>query len=50
MANKVLIVGGGIVGPVAALLLQQKGWEPAIVEKVKKVGESGLATAIHPNG
>ena len=49
-SNTVLIVGGGIVGPVLALLLHQKGWKPIIVEKVKDLGESGLAIAVHPNG
>lgn len=46
----VLVVGGGIIGPVTALLLQQKGWTPIIVEKVRDVGASGLAIALHPNG
>jgi len=48
--SRVVVVGGGIVGPVLALLLKQKGWHPVIVEKVKDVRESGLAIAIHPNG
>lgn len=47
---KVVVVGGGIIGPVLALLLKQKGWDPIVVEKVRNVGESGLAIAIHPNG
>lgn len=49
-SRAVVVVGGGIVGPVLALLLKQKGWSPVVVEKVKDVGESGLAIAIHPNG
>lgn len=46
----VLVVGGGIVGPVVSLLLQKKGYKPIIVEKVRDVGASGLAIALHPNG
>lgn len=49
-SSKVVIVGGGITGPVLALLLKQKGWNPVIVEKVKDLGATGLAIAIHPNG
>lgn len=49
-SSKVVIVGGGITGPVLALLLKQKGWNPIVVEKVSDLGASGLAIALHPNG
>ena len=47
---RVIVVGSGIIGPTIALLLQQKGYYPIIVEKVRDLSESGLAIAIHPNG
>lgn len=49
-SSKIVIVGGGITGPVLALLLKQKGWNPVVVEKVSDLGASGLAIALHPNG
>ena len=50
VSKRVLIVGGGIAGPVIAILLKQKGWQPIILEKVRNIGQSGIAIAVHCNG
>lgn len=46
----VLVVGCGVVGPVTALLLKKKGYNPVIVEKVKRHGDAGLVLGMFPNG
>lgn len=46
----VIVVGCGIAGPVLALLLQQKGYAPVIVEKVRELGDAGGALGLMPNG
>ena len=48
--STVLIVGAGIAGPTLAILLQQKGYLPIIVEKVRNLGDVGIALALAPNG
>ncbi len=48
--STVLVVGAGISGPVAALLLKQKGYQPTIVEKVQDLSDVGIALSLHPNG
>lgn len=48
--STVLIVGAGIAGPALALLLRQKGYLPTVVEKVRDMGEVGVALSLHPNG
>ncbi|KAK0733762.1 hypothetical protein B0T26DRAFT_685653 [Lasiosphaeria miniovina] len=47
---RVVIVGAGIAGPTLALLLKQKGYFPVVVEKVRDMGNVGIALSIHPNG
>lgn len=48
--STVLIVGGGIAGPTLALLLQEKGYLPILVEKVPDLGDVGIALSLAPNG
>jgi salicylate hydroxylase len=48
--NKVIIIGCGIAGPVIALLLKQKGYEPTVIEKVKQLGDVGGSLMMMPNG
>ena len=51
MADRtVIVVGCGIAGPVLALLLQQKGYIPCVVEKVKQLGLAGGSIYLQPNG
>ena len=48
---KVLIVGGGIAGPVAAMALQQQGIEARVAEAYPRGdGEVGSYFTITPNG
>ncbi|KAI6383073.1 hypothetical protein MCOR25_000261 [Pyricularia grisea] len=48
--SRVLIIGGGITGCVAACLLKQKGYEPIIFEKASRQGDVGASMLISPNG
>lgn len=47
---KVLVVGCGISGPVIALLLHRKGYQPVVLEKVKQLGDVGGSIMMMPNG
>ncbi|CZT52826.1 uncharacterized protein RSE6_14206 [Rhynchosporium secalis] len=47
---RVLIVALGIVGPLLALLLQKKGYNPIILEKVSSIDDAGASLIIFPNG
>lgn len=47
---KVLIIGCGVAGPVLALLLKGKGYEPIILEKVRELGDAGASLLMMPNG
>ncbi|KAJ9603555.1 hypothetical protein H2200_011741 [Cladophialophora chaetospira] len=47
---KVIIVGAGIVGPVMAIMLKRKGYDPIIVERVQEIEPVGLSLALWPNG
>ncbi|KAG0648843.1 Aurachin C monooxygenase isomerase [Hyphodiscus hymeniophilus] len=47
---KVLVIGCGIAGPVVALLLQKKGYEPLVFEKVRELGDAGASLMMFPNG
>lgn len=47
---KVIIIGCGIAGPVIALLLKKKGYEPVVLEKVKELGDAGASLMLCPNG
>lgn len=44
-ATKVAIVGAGIAGPVLAMLLKQKGYDPALYERTESVTSAGLSLA-----
>ncbi len=46
----VLVIGCGIAGPVVALLLKKKGYEPIVLEKVKELGDAGASLMLCPNG
>ncbi|KAJ7185806.1 hypothetical protein C8R46DRAFT_882179 [Mycena filopes] len=48
--TKVIIVGCGIAGPVLALLLKQKGYEPVIYERGKRDRDAGLSLMLQLNG
>jgi salicylate hydroxylase len=47
---RVLIIGCGIAGPVIALLLKKKGYEPMVLEKVRKLGDVGGSLMMQSNG
>lgn len=44
-ATRVAIVGAGIAGPVLAMLLKQKGYDPVIYERTENVTSAGLSLA-----
>jgi salicylate hydroxylase len=46
----VLIIGCGVAGPVIALLLQKRGYEPIVFEKVRELGDAGASLMMFPNG
>ncbi|KAF7333483.1 FAD/NAD(P)-binding domain-containing protein [Mycena venus] len=48
--TKVIIVGCGIAGPVLALLLKQKGYQPVIYERGKRAPDAGLSLMLQVNG
>ncbi|KAE9367253.1 salicylate 1-monooxygenase-like protein [Stipitochalara longipes BDJ] len=48
--TKVLIIGAGIAGPILALLLKKKGYNPIVLEKVRELGEAGSGIMLMPNG
>ncbi|KAJ7716469.1 FAD/NAD(P)-binding domain-containing protein [Mycena maculata] len=50
MPTKVIVVGCGIAGPVLALLLKQKGYEPVIYERGKRSPDAGLSLMLQLNG
>ncbi|KAK9425328.1 hypothetical protein SUNI508_13129 [Seiridium unicorne] len=50
MSNNVLIIGCGIAGPVLALLLKAKGFNPIVFEKVRQLGDVGASLMLMPNG
>ena len=39
---RVGVIGGGIAGPVAAMFLKQKGYEPTIYERTESPSDAGL--------
>jgi salicylate hydroxylase len=47
---RVVIIGCGIAGPVIALLLKKKGYDPIVLEKVRKLGDAGGSLMMMPNG
>jgi salicylate hydroxylase len=46
----VIIIGCGVAGPVIALMLQKKGYQPIVLEKVRKLGDAGGSLMLMPNG
>ncbi|KAJ7842823.1 hypothetical protein B0H14DRAFT_2779943 [Mycena olivaceomarginata] len=48
--TKVIIAGCGIAGPVLALLLKQKGYQPVIYERGKRAPDAGLSLMLQLNG
>ncbi|KAJ6523307.1 hypothetical protein B0H19DRAFT_652134 [Mycena capillaripes] len=48
--TKVIIVGCGIAGPVLAVLLKQKGYEPVIYERGTRSPDAGLSLMLQLNG
>ncbi|PYH70922.1 FAD-dependent oxidoreductase [Aspergillus vadensis CBS 113365] len=49
-SSAVLIIGCGIAGPVLAILLKRKGYNPIVFEKVQALGDAGASLMIQPNG
>ncbi|OBZ66994.1 Zeaxanthin epoxidase, chloroplastic [Grifola frondosa] len=51
MSNtKVIIAGGGIAGPVLAIFLKLKGYEPVVYERADSPTGLGLSLCLQPNG
>jgi 2-polyprenyl-6-methoxyphenol hydroxylase-like FAD-dependent oxidoreductase len=48
--KRVLIIGGGIAGPVLALFLRRAGFSPEIFEATSGPGAAGGALGLAPNG
>ncbi|KAG2065511.1 FAD/NAD(P)-binding domain-containing protein [Suillus decipiens] len=48
--TRVIIVGAGIAGPVLAIFLKMKGYDPIIYERLPGLGEGGLGVTLQPNG
>ncbi|KAI0692348.1 FAD/NAD(P)-binding domain-containing protein [Cerioporus squamosus] len=49
-ATKVIIAGGGIAGPVLAMFLKAKGYDPVIYERTEGPTDMGLSLALQANG
>ncbi|TDZ16656.1 3-hydroxybenzoate 6-hydroxylase 1 [Colletotrichum orbiculare MAFF 240422] len=49
-ANRVLVIGCGVAGPVVACFLKQKGYDPIIFERAEAPGDVGASFVICPNG
>ncbi|KAK0705635.1 hypothetical protein B0H67DRAFT_497403 [Lasiosphaeris hirsuta] len=47
---RVLIIGCGVAGPVLAVLLKRKGYDPIVFEKVRQLGDVGASLMLMPNG
>lgn len=43
VGTKVIIAGGGIAGPVLAMLLKAKGYDPVIYERTDAPTDMGLS-------
>ncbi|KAH9920085.1 uncharacterized protein B0H18DRAFT_1025880 [Fomitopsis serialis] len=48
--TKVIIAGAGIAGPVLAVFLKLKGYDPVVYERVDALADVGLALCMQPNG
>jgi salicylate hydroxylase len=47
---KVAVVGGGVGGPTAALLLKRLGCQPVVFESAPEIAEVGAGISLAPNG
>ncbi|EKM53957.1 uncharacterized protein PHACADRAFT_257471 [Phanerochaete carnosa HHB-10118-sp] len=47
---RVGVIGAGVSGPVAAMLLKQKGYDPILYERLDAPSDAGLGIALQPNG
>lgn len=45
-----MIVGAGIAGPVLAVFLKTRGYDPVIYERLPGPGQGGLGFTLQPNG
>ena len=43
--NRVLVIGGGIAGPVLSIFLKKKGFEPIVFERLSGPSDAGLSLA-----
>jgi salicylate hydroxylase len=50
MVPTALIIGSGIAGPVLAVLLKRRGYNPIVFEKVRALGDAGASLMLTPNG
>ncbi|KAM5543302.1 hypothetical protein V8D89_003176 [Ganoderma adspersum] len=48
--TKVIIAGGGVAGPVLAILLKLRGYDPIIYERLDAPTDMGLSLALQANG
>ncbi|EKM53969.1 uncharacterized protein PHACADRAFT_145505 [Phanerochaete carnosa HHB-10118-sp] len=48
--TKVIIVGAGIAGPLLAVFLKQKGYDPVLYERTESVSNAGLSLCLQANG
>ncbi|PCH43569.1 FAD/NAD(P)-binding domain-containing protein [Wolfiporia cocos MD-104 SS10] len=48
--TKVIIAGAGIAGPILAIFLKMKGYEPVVYERVDELADVGLSLCLQPNG
>ncbi|OAX31354.1 FAD/NAD(P)-binding domain-containing protein, partial [Rhizopogon vinicolor AM-OR11-026] len=48
--TRVIVVGAGIAGPVLAVFLKTRGYNPIIYERLPGPGEGGLSFMLQPNG
>ncbi|OJA17467.1 hypothetical protein AZE42_03904, partial [Rhizopogon vesiculosus] len=48
--TRVIVVGAGIAGPVLAIFLKTRGYDPIIYERLPGPGEGGLSFMLQPNG
>ncbi|EJD02743.1 FAD/NAD-binding domain-containing protein [Fomitiporia mediterranea MF3/22] len=49
-STRVAIIGAGIAGPVLAMLLKQKGYDPVLYERTENITSTGLSLALQTNG
>ncbi|EKM53956.1 uncharacterized protein PHACADRAFT_209786 [Phanerochaete carnosa HHB-10118-sp] len=48
--TRVAVIGAGVSGPVAAMLLKQKGYDPVVYERLDAISEAGLGLGLQHNG